>query len=411
VTADSGTRAPVVIEARDVAKSFQIPHERLTTFKERVLRPGTWLGGAGGRLEALRRISFDVHRGEFFGVIGRNGSGKSTLLKLLASIYRLDSGTLRIAGRMAPFIELGVGFNPELAARDNIVLNGVMMGLSPAEARSRFEAVIDYAELHDYTGMKLKNYSSGMHVRLAFALMLQADPGILVVDEVLAVGDASFQEKCIASMEDLKSRGTTIVLVTHDMSAVTSHCDRAMMIEDGVVEAIGDPALAAARYLELLTPFPTASGLIPTEAARRARYRDVWLSNRSGDTVEAIGQDEPVTLNLVIRANAEVPQTRLDVELINNPEGVTIDKFRIGYEGEIPPLADGDELTVRVTLEPGSLRPGVYRIHHVLAEPDRVLDASKSALPLRVLGPGASKGLVDLNPRISIETCSVRSAS
>jgi ABC-type polysaccharide/polyol phosphate transport system ATPase subunit len=410
VTQDPGTRAPVVIEARDVAKSFQIPDERLTTFKERFLHPRTWLGGTGRRLEALRRISFDVHCSEFFGVIGRNGSGKSTLLKLLASIYRLDGGTLRIAGRMAPFIELGVGFNPELAARDNVVLNGVMMGLSPAEARSRFEAVIDYAELHEYTGMKLKNYSSGMQVRLAFALMLQAEADILLVDEVLAVGDAAFQEKCLASMEDLKRRGTTIVLVTHDMSAVTSHCDRAMMIEKGVVEAIGDPALAAARYLELLTPFPTAAGLIPPEAADRAGYNDVWLSNRDGDRVEAVTQDEPVTLNLTIRAYAEVPQTRLDVELINNPEGVTIDKFQVGYEGEIPPLAAGDEVTVRLALEPGSLRPGVYRMHYVLAEPGRVLDASRSALPLRVVGPESSRGLVDLNPRISVELGSVRSS-
>ena len=276
------SRAPIAIEARDVSKSFSVPRDRPTTLKERILHPNVWLREEHERLEALRAISFDVPRGEFFGIIGRNGSGKSTLLKLLASIYRLDSGTIRIAGRLAPFIELGVGFNPELAARDNVILNGGMMGLTPAEAKSRFEAVIDYAELHGTTpSVKLKNYSSGMQVRLAFALMLQAEADILLVDEVLAVGDVAFQEKCIASMEELKRRGTTIVLVTHDMTAVTAHCDQAMMIENGVADAIGDPALAAARYLELLTPYPTAAGHISPAAANRARYTDVWLSDRS----------------------------------------------------------------------------------------------------------------------------------
>jgi ABC-type polysaccharide/polyol phosphate transport system ATPase subunit len=401
--------APVVIEARDVGKSFSIPRDRQTTLKERIMRPRGWLGGEHDRLEALRGITFDVHQGEFFGVIGRNGSGKSTLLKLMASIYRLDSGTVRVAGRLAPFIELGVGFNPELGARDNVVLNGVMMGLSRAEARSRFDAVIDYAELHDYTGVKLKNYSSGMQVRLAFALMLQADADILLVDEVLAVGDVAFQEKCINSMEDVKRRGTTIVLVTHDMTAVTSHCDQAMMIEGGVTETIGDPARAATRYLELLTPFPTAAGRISPEAANRASYSDVWLSNRQGERVEAFQHDEPVTLNLAIRANEAVPRARIDVELINNPEGVTIDKFQIGY-GEIPRLAAGDEVTVRLTLEAGSLRPGVYRLHYLLAEPEQELDASRVALPLRVVGPDSS-GLVDLDPRVTVETGSLKGSS
>jgi ABC-type polysaccharide/polyol phosphate transport system ATPase subunit len=399
-------RAPIAIEARDVKKSFPMPHERHTTLKERALHPGSWLRGEAARLEALRGISFDVSRGEFFGVIGRNGSGKSTLLKLLASIYKVDGGTISIAGRLAPFIELGVGFNLELAARDNVVLNGVMMGLSPAEARSRFDAVIDYAELHDYTGMKLKNYSSGMQVRLAFSLMLQAEADILLVDEVLAVGDVAFQEKCIASLEELKRRGTTIVLVTHDMQAVTEHCDHAMMIEEGVVEAIGDPARVAARYLELLLPGDRGQSAL---ASGGARYTDVWLSNREGERIEAIPQHEPVTLNLTIHAYEDVPRAQVDVELINNPEGVTIDSFRTGYDGEIPPLAPGDEVTVRMTLEAGSLRPGSYRFNYVLGKPRQVLDFSTTALPIRVTGAESSSGLVNLEPRIMVDTGSVKS--
>src|SRR5919204_4112742 len=181
---------PLAIEVREVEKTFRIPTHRIDSFKERVVHP---LAQQQYRtLEALRSVSFDVHRGEFFGIVGRNGSGKSTLLKVMASIYRADAGRIRMAGRVAPFIELGVGFNPELTARDNVVLNGVMMGLSRREAVRRLDAVLEFAELEDFVELKLKNYSSGMMVRLAFAVMVQADSDIMLIDEVLAVGDAAF---------------------------------------------------------------------------------------------------------------------------------------------------------------------------------------------------------------------------
>src|SRR5918995_4027697 len=232
---------PVAIEVRDVAKAFRIPLERADTLKERAVRPRHWLGTEHRELVALRGVSFDVHRGEFFGVVGRNGSGKSTLLKLLASIYRLDAGSIRVAGRLAPFIELGVGFNPELSAEENVALNGVMMGLTPRQARGRFDAVIEFAELEEFTELKLKNYSSGMHVRLAFSLMLQVDADVLLIDEVLAVGDAAFQRRCIEALERMRDQGRTVVLVSHDMNSIQRHCDRAMLIEDGRIEAIGSP--------------------------------------------------------------------------------------------------------------------------------------------------------------------------
>jgi ABC-2 type transport system ATP-binding protein len=257
----------VAIEVRDLEKSFSIPHERQTSLKERALNPRKWLRGEVRRLDALRGISFEVAQGEFFGVIGRNGSGKSTLLKLLSSIYGLDRGSIRISGRLAPFIELGVGFNHELAARDNVLLNGVMMGLSPSEARSRFDRVIDYAELWDYTDLKLKNYSFGMQVRLAFSMMLQVNADILLVDEVLAVGDLAFQEKCIASLREMKQRGITVILVTHDMDALRTHCDRAMLIEDGIVDLVGDPERVAERLVDVILPRagPTEEGPLPAQ--------------------------------------------------------------------------------------------------------------------------------------------------
>ena len=179
--------APVVIEVRGVDKTFRVPERRVDTLKERATHPFSRLDHR--ELRALRDISFDIHKGEFFGIVGQNGSGKSTLLKILASIYRADAGTIRMAGRLAPFIELGVGFNPELTARENSVINGVLMGLSKREARRRLDAVLDFAELEEFVDLKLKNYSSGMMVRLAFAVMVQADADIMLIDEVLAVGD------------------------------------------------------------------------------------------------------------------------------------------------------------------------------------------------------------------------------
>src|SRR5919199_650908 len=244
-----GTSAPVVIEARGVHKAFRVPEHRVDTLKERATHPFRRLTYREHR--ALRDVSFDVHHGEFFGIVGRNGSGKSTLLKILASIYRADAGRIRMAGRLAPFIELGVGFNPELTSRENVVLNGVMMGLGRKEARRRLDAVLDFAELRDFADLKLKNYSSGMMARLAFAVMVEADADVMLMDEVLAVGDASFAQKCIDVFRERRRAGKTILLVTHDMSTIQAFCDRAMLIHDGEQRYFGDAEETALRYYRL----------------------------------------------------------------------------------------------------------------------------------------------------------------
>src|SRR4051794_8034557 len=241
-------RTPAVV-VDSVRKSFTIPHERAHTLKERVLHP--LRRTPGDRLDALRDVSFSVEPGEFFGIVGRNGSGKSTLLKCLAGIYRVDGGDIYVNGRMSTFIELGVGFNPDLAARDNVLINATMLGVSPREARARFDDVIAFAELEEFVDLKIKNYSSGMLVRLAFATAIQADADILLIDEVLAVGDAAFQQKCFDVFTRLKEEGRTILFVTHDMGAVTRFCHRALLLERGEVVTIDRPDKAAERYLEL----------------------------------------------------------------------------------------------------------------------------------------------------------------
>jgi ABC-type polysaccharide/polyol phosphate transport system ATPase subunit len=240
--------APVAVEVRHLEKRFSIPAHQMETLKERVLHP--LRNRHAQELAALRGVSLDVHEGEFLGIAGSNGSGKSTLLKVLASVYAADSGTVRIAGRVAPFIELGVGLNPELAAFDNVVMSGVMMGLAPDVARALYPEIIAFAGLEEFTKLKLKNYSSGMRVRLAFAVMAQVDADVLLVDEVLAVGDAEFRVKCLERLGRLRAEGKTIVFVSHAMDVMKKHCDRAILLDEGKIVLDGDPADVARRYLD-----------------------------------------------------------------------------------------------------------------------------------------------------------------
>src|SRR2546423_10326086 len=293
--------APVVIDAERVSKTFRIPHARVDSLKERVTHP--FAGRDYRELHALQEISFDVHSGEFFGIVGRNGSGKSTLLKIMASIYRADAGRIRMAGRLAPFIELGVGFNPELSSRENVVLNGVMMGLRRREARRRLDPVLAVAELRAFADLKLKNYSSGMMVRLAFAVMVEADADIMLVDEVLAVGDASFAQKCMDVFRAKRQAGRTVVLVTHDMATVQSFCDRAMLLHGGEVQYLRDPEEAALRYFRLNFAGAGAEGGPPEPGGVpdvNVRVVDARIAS------ENVEQGRPIGLEVAFEARQEL---------------------------------------------------------------------------------------------------------
>lgn len=240
--------SPNAIEVRNLTKAFRIPTNTMTTLRERLVHRGN---SSYRILDVLDDISFDVPRGEFIGVMGRNGSGKSTLLKILAGIYRQDSGTAMAAGRIAPIIELGVGFNLEMGAYDNVVMNAVMMGLTPTEARTRYHDIIDFAELGDFEELKLRNYSSGMKARLGFAVMTHVQAEIMLFDEVLAVGDTRFIEKCSDTFERLRGQGRTGVLVSHSSETIRQHCSTAILIEDGKLFASGDSEHVAKQYAEL----------------------------------------------------------------------------------------------------------------------------------------------------------------
>ena len=358
---DRLARAPVVIEARGVSKTFQIPGHRVDSLHERFSHPLRRVPSQP--LVALRDVSFDVRRGEFFGIVGRNGSGKSTLLKIMASIYRADAGRIRMAGRMAPFIELGVGFNPEMSARENVLMNGVLMGLSRREARRRFDSVLAFAELEEYVDLKIKNYSSGMMVRLAFAVMVEADADVMLIDEVLAVGDAAFAQKCMRVFRERRDAGRTIVLVTHDMATVQSFCDRAMLIHDSELQYIGDSEETALRYYRLNfggdADEVRKPGALPDI---NVRVVDAWLEDDAGQRVDSIEQHRPLQLRCLVESRRELVGPVFGVHFVDE-NGATVFGFNKTLE-EI----DGDRIPAGARVLLGGaienrLLPGEYTIN------------------------------------------------
>lgn len=237
------------IVVKNLKKSFSIPLEASSGIKQKLINA---LKGRKGYREftPLDSISFTVKKSEFYGIVGKNGSGKSTLLKTLAGIYSPQAGSVATKGTLVPFIELGVGFNPELSGRENVYLNGALLGFSHAEVDTMYEEIVEFAELEDFMEERLKNYSSGMQVRLAFSIAIKAHGDILLLDEVLAVGDAAFQQKCYDYFETLRQEKQTVVLVTHDMNAVKRFCSKAMIISEGKIEKIGTPEEIAEIYTE-----------------------------------------------------------------------------------------------------------------------------------------------------------------
>jgi lipopolysaccharide transport system ATP-binding protein len=235
-----------IIEVKNVSKKFIIPHEKENSLRNTLLN--FYKKKTYETFYALKDVSFEINKGEFIGIIGRNGSGKSTLLKILAGIYQPESGQIIVREKISPFLELGVGFNGELSGRDNIYLYGAVLGLSRENIDSKFNEIIRFAELEKFIDMKMKNYSSGMYVRLAFSVAIQADTPILIVDEVLAVGDINFQRKCFDIFDKYKKEGKTVILVTHDLNAVETYCNKAFLIENGEIISCGQPRKVIGEY-------------------------------------------------------------------------------------------------------------------------------------------------------------------
>lgn len=238
------------ISVVDVSKSFRLPHEKNTSIKHVIINVFR-SKRKFEKQQVLNDISFEVKEGEFFGVVGRNGSGKSTMLKLLAGIYSPDTGAIKLNGSLTPFIELGVGFNQELTGRENVFLNGALLGFNREEMARMYDDIVKFAGLERFMDQKLKNYSSGMQVRLAFSIAIKVDSDILLLDEVLAVGDTAFQKKCFAYFRRLKKEKKTVVFISHDMTAVREYCDKAILIEKGQIVASGSADEVAKQYTQM----------------------------------------------------------------------------------------------------------------------------------------------------------------
>lgn len=237
----------IAVKIDHVSKFFRLPTEATQSLRTSLVNRFKGIKGYKEQ-HVLKDISFEVEKGDFFGIVGRNGSGKSTLLKIISEIYVPEKGTVTIDGKLVSFIELGVGFNPELTGRENVYMNGAMLGFSTEEIDTMYDDIVEFAELEEFMNQKLKNYSSGMQVRLAFSVAIKAQGDILILDEVLAVGDEAFQRKCNDYFMERKKSGKTTILVTHDMNAVKKYCNKAVLIEDGLIKVVGAPDDVANQY-------------------------------------------------------------------------------------------------------------------------------------------------------------------
>jgi ABC-type polysaccharide/polyol phosphate transport system ATPase subunit len=402
-------RGQPVVSVAHVSKAFRLPHQRYHTLKERALHP--FRGSSYDVLQAVDDISVEITPGEFFGIVGRNGSGKSTLLKCIAGIYDIDQGELRVRGRLSPFIELGVGFNMDLTARDNIIINAVMLGLTRRQARERFDRIIAFAELENFLDLKLKNYSSGMSVRLAFSVAIQVEAEILLIDEVLAVGDAAFQRKCFLEFERLKREGRTILFVTHDMGAIERFCDRAMLLENGRMVSIGEPAAIARRYNQLnfgdtIHRISEEVSAVQREAgAPPAEIIDAWFEDRAGARIAMLAHGEPCRVCTEIRFNEDMTDPIFGATLRNEVGATVFATSTADGHGPTGRFCAGDAVVVRLAFE-NWLTASNYTVTPSVAREgmgDEALDLREDLASLLIHGGPFTGGVANFPHAFEVE--------
>jgi ABC-type polysaccharide/polyol phosphate transport system ATPase subunit len=390
------------VSIEGVSKTFRLPHQHYSTLKERMLHP--LRSTTYDELRAVQDVSIEIAEGEFFGIVGRNGSGKSTLLKCIAGIYRVDTGRISIAGRLSPFIELGVGFNPDLNARDNVIINAIMLGLSRKQAMKRFEHVVEFAELEGFMDLRLKNYSSGMLVRLAFATAIQVDAEILLIDEVLAVGDAAFQQKCFEEFFRLKREGKTIVFVSHDMFSMERFCDRAMLIERGRMIELGAPGDVARAYHKL--NFGQLAHEAPEEvdATGGTVIADAWFESSGGERVTSTSREDALSMCFEVRL-AEDLLDPVFAATLRNELGHTIVVARSDQHGSTSGSFKAGETVVARFAIPNWLSPSRYTLTPSLAHEGTGADALAIVEDMVsvVIHGNSSGGILELPTDVRLE--------
>ncbi len=356
----------VAVKVEHVSKDFVLPHERNTSIKQAFVNPfKSSMHKNTTKQHALKDVSFEVKKGEFFGIVGRNGSGKSTLLKMIAGIYQPSKGKVSVHGKLVPFIELGVGFNPELTGRENVYLNGALLGFSRREVSAMYDDIVEFAELKEFMDQKLKNYSSGMQVRLAFSMAVRAKADILLIDEVLAVGDADFQRKCFEYFNQLRKNETTVIFVSHDMNAVREYCDRAMLIEKSEAIDIGDTDKIAEKYLKLF---------MEDAVSKRGVHE---IQDRWGDqalvTKKVTAESNGANIDVKIYIEAHKDFVRPIVGFrIKDAAGNEITGTNTRLEHvKLKDMKKGETVTVTWSM-PNVLRDGTYRVDTALQYPDEI---------------------------------------
>ena len=372
------------IALENVSKTYRLWGRRsqFATLKSALLKRDLKMA-AEGTVPALKDVSFAVDRGESFGVIGRNGSGKSTLLKIISGILKPTSGRITVNGRIAALIELGAGFHPEITGRENIYINGIMLGLTRREIDQRFDRIVEFAGIGEFLDQPVKTYSSGMYVRLGFAVAVHVDPDILLIDEVLAVGDEEFSARCIAKIQEMKYRGVTLVFVTHQLDQVRNLCDRAVWLDHGLVEAIGDPMRVVDAYLQEVSGTPASppaeqaepalSGAEGSPAPEKSDASDeerwgsgeillkrVAITDNHGRDLVAIGAGTPVTIDMDVEVR--VPQDDFVFGIgIYHADGACVYGTNTDLEGHAPQMLEGTA-RVRFAMPSLDLVAGTYRI-------------------------------------------------
>lgn len=397
------------ISVEGVSKTFKIPHEKHSSLKSAALN--VFKKKTYTKFEALKDISFEVKKGEFFGIIGRNGSGKSTLLKILAGIYVPNSGKIKITGKFSPFLELGVGFNPELTARENVYLGGSILGLSRKEIDEKFNDIVKFAELEEFIDMKFKNFSSGMQVRLAFALSIFAHADILLMDEVLAVGDANFQNKCLDEFRRYRDEGKTVVLVSHDVFTIQKYCNRALLLRNGKVVKIGRAHKVGDEYIkqnigdeEASSQIQEKKELVQDSKIRKvAKIKDLGFFDIDGKEKKVFITGSTIVVKITYEFLKRVKNPILGI-IIRNESGQNVYALNTLYKKINTSTIRNGIKTVEFVIE-NQFATGTYTVSPAVATEDRKnLDWQDNMKSFRVINEAFnSKAIADFKTTINIK--------
>jgi lipopolysaccharide transport system ATP-binding protein len=400
------------IVVNDVWKRYLIGQARYSSLRDALA--GAWRRLSGGaappesarrrEFYALKGINLRVERGAVLGVIGPNGAGKSTLLKLLSRVTQPTRGTVSTEGRLSALIEVGAGFHPELTGRENVYLNGSILGMTRREVDAKFDAIVDFSGLATFIDTPVKYYSSGMFARLGFSVAAHVEPDILLVDEVLSVGDFGFQQKCLERMRRIVQSGATVVFVSHNLPAVTSLCEEVLLLHEGEIAAQGDPAETVSQYHQLLSTTGSAlRGTAGAEGAAEARFVFAEFADESGKATASFNGGRPFRLRVGVRFETAQKAPVLVLQ-VRNTRGVGVFRTDTRAAGaEIGPVQSGSELTVELggTM---NLLEGHYIVRAILETGDheRVLAASDALCSFSVLGDGRAQGIADLGFEMTV---------